>query len=123
MLLRLFGDLSAGPAHHYRMITETVVFTMLAERGLGPQLQAVFPGGEWQTLLKCIEIYLVKCLARPTGGVYPGSQHELGGDEVGGAERGDRQECRPHTQPGRPRQQGAFLDTRHHAVSRVENNA
>ena len=53
MLLRLFGDLSAGPAHHYRMITETVVFTMLAERGLGPQLQAVFPGGEWQTLLKC----------------------------------------------------------------------
>ena len=53
VLLRLFGDLSAGPAHHYRMITETVVFTMLAERGLGPQLQAVFPGGEWQTLLKC----------------------------------------------------------------------
>ena len=52
MLLRLFGDLSAGPAHHYRMITETVVFTMLAERGLGPQLQAVFPGGEWPTLFK-----------------------------------------------------------------------
>ena len=45
-LLRLFGDLSVGPLHQYRMITETVIFTMLAERTLGPRLLAVFPGGE-----------------------------------------------------------------------------
>ena len=46
VLLRLFGDLSVGPLHQYRMITETVIFTMLAERTLGPRLLAVFPGGE-----------------------------------------------------------------------------
>ena len=46
VLLRLFGDLSVGASHQYRMITETVIFTMLAERTLGPRLLAVFPGGE-----------------------------------------------------------------------------
>ena len=46
VLLRLFGDLSTGPSHQYRMMTETVVFTMLAERRLGPRLLAVFPGGQ-----------------------------------------------------------------------------
>ena len=50
VLLRLFGDLSVGPLHQYRMITETVIFTMLAERNLGPRLLAVFPGGEDRTL-------------------------------------------------------------------------
>ena len=45
VLLRLFGDLSVGPQHQYRILTETVVFTMLAERGLGPALHSVFPGG------------------------------------------------------------------------------
>jgi len=49
--LRLFGDLSAGPAHQHRVITETVVFTMLAERGLGPGLCAVFPGGRLEEFI------------------------------------------------------------------------
>ena len=52
VLLRLFGDLSSGPAHQYRVITETVVFTMLAERGLGPGLCAVFPGGRLEEFIK-----------------------------------------------------------------------
>ena len=52
MLLRLFGDLSAGPVHQYRLITETVVFTMLAERGLGPGLAAVFPGGRLEEFIQ-----------------------------------------------------------------------
>jgi len=51
VLLRLFGDLSVGPQHHYRVITETVVFTMLAERGLGPSLRAVFPGGRLEEFI------------------------------------------------------------------------
>ena len=45
MLLRLFGELSVGPAQQYRLITETVVFTMLSERNLGPRLFGAFPGG------------------------------------------------------------------------------
>ena len=49
--MRLFGDLSAGPAHQHRVITETVVFTMLAERGLGPGLCAVFPGGRLEEFI------------------------------------------------------------------------
>ena len=44
--MRLFGDLSVGAQHYYRLLTETVVFTMLAERNLGPALHAVFPGGK-----------------------------------------------------------------------------
>jgi len=51
VLLRLFGDLSVGPQHYYRLITETVVFTMLAERGLGPALHAVFPGGRLEEFI------------------------------------------------------------------------
>ena len=47
----MFGDLSLGGQHQYRVITETVVFTMLAERGLGPGLQAVFPGGRLEEFL------------------------------------------------------------------------
>lgn len=58
VLLRLFGDLSCGPAHQYRMMTETVVFTMLAERSLGPRLLAVFPGGERTNKQKSMLFYL-----------------------------------------------------------------
>jgi len=51
ILLRLFGELSAGPAQQYRLITETVVFTMLAERNLGPRLFGVFPGGRLEEFI------------------------------------------------------------------------
>ena len=48
---RLFGELSQTPVHQYRMITETVVFTMLAERNLGPRLFGVFPGGRLEEFI------------------------------------------------------------------------
>jgi len=51
ILLRLFGELSAGPAQQYRLITETVVYTMLAERSLGPRLFGVFPGGRLEEFI------------------------------------------------------------------------
>jgi choline/ethanolamine kinase len=51
ILLRLFGELSQTPVHQYRMITETVVFTMLAERNLGPRLFGVFPGGRLEEFI------------------------------------------------------------------------
>lgn len=51
VLLRLFGELSQTAAHQYRMITETVVFTMLAERNLGPRLFGVFPGGRLEEFI------------------------------------------------------------------------
>ena len=50
-LFRLFGELSQTPVHQYRMITETVVFTMLAERNLGPRLFGVFPGGRLEEFI------------------------------------------------------------------------
>ena len=50
-LSRLFGELSQTAAHQYRMITETVVFTMLAERNLGPRLFGVFPGGRLEEFI------------------------------------------------------------------------
>ena len=51
ILLRLFGELSVGPAQQYRLITETVVFTMLSERNLGPRLFGVFPGGRLEEFI------------------------------------------------------------------------
>jgi len=51
ILLRLFGELSSGPAQQFRLITETVVFTMLAERNLGPRLFGVFPGGRLEEFI------------------------------------------------------------------------
>jgi len=51
ILLRLFGELGTGPLHQFRLITETVVFTMLAERNLGPGLFGVFPGGRLEEFI------------------------------------------------------------------------
>jgi len=51
ILLRLFGELGSGPVQQYRLITETVVYTMLAERNLGPRLFGVFPGGRLEEFI------------------------------------------------------------------------
>lgn len=51
ILLRLFGELGTGPQQQFRLITETVVFTMLAERNLGPKLHGVFPGGRLEEFI------------------------------------------------------------------------
>ena len=55
VLLRLFGDLSHGAAAQHRVVTETLVFTLLAERGLGPRLAGVFPGGRLEEFIKVSE--------------------------------------------------------------------
>jgi len=52
VLLRLFGDLSSGPVHEFRLVQETLVFTMLAERNLGPRLFGVFPGGRLEEFIQ-----------------------------------------------------------------------
>ena len=52
VLLRLFGDLSHGAAAQHRVVTETLVFTLLAERGLGPRLAGVFPGGRLEEFIQ-----------------------------------------------------------------------
>jgi len=51
VLLRLFGELGNSPAYHYRLMTECVVFTILAERKLGPALHGVFPGGRLEQFI------------------------------------------------------------------------
>ena len=51
ILLRLFGESSSCDAQQYRLLTETVVYTMLAERNLGPKLFGVFPGGRLEEFI------------------------------------------------------------------------
>jgi len=44
VLLRLYGQMH-GPDALEHMLAESVIFTLLSERGLGPRLYGVFPGG------------------------------------------------------------------------------
>lgn len=50
-LLRLFGEEHITPEQQYKLINETVVFTMLAERNLGPKLHGVFHGGRFEEFI------------------------------------------------------------------------
>ncbi|XP_034233872.1 choline/ethanolamine kinase isoform X3 [Thrips palmi] len=45
VLLRLYGELHGGEHGVEGLITESVIFTLLSERRLGPCLHGVFPGG------------------------------------------------------------------------------
>ncbi|KAJ8886040.1 hypothetical protein PR048_012246 [Dryococelus australis] len=44
VLLRLYGQIH-GEQVLESLLTESVIFTLLSERGLGPKLYGVFPGG------------------------------------------------------------------------------
>jgi hypothetical protein len=46
VLIRVYGQTHGDGEHALEaLITESVVFTLLSERGLGPKLHGVFPGG------------------------------------------------------------------------------
>lgn len=44
VLLRVYGQIHGEKALE-SLITESVIFTLLSERGLGPKLHGIFPGG------------------------------------------------------------------------------
>lgn len=44
VLMRLYGQ-THGESAIENIITESVIFTLLSERGLGPKLHGIFPGG------------------------------------------------------------------------------
>lgn len=44
VLIRVYGQMHGERALE-SLITESVVFTLLSERGLGPKLHGIFPGG------------------------------------------------------------------------------
>lgn len=44
VLLRVYGQIHGERALE-SLITESVIFTLLSERGLGPKLHGIFPGG------------------------------------------------------------------------------
>lgn len=44
ILMRLYGQ-THGETAIENIITESVIFTLLSERGLGPKLHGIFPGG------------------------------------------------------------------------------
>jgi choline/ethanolamine kinase len=45
VLLRLYGQVHGTERALEGLITESVIFTLLSERHLGPKLHGVFPGG------------------------------------------------------------------------------
>ena len=45
VLLRLYGQIHGSERALEGLITESVIFTLLSERRLGPKLHGVFPGG------------------------------------------------------------------------------
>lgn len=53
MLLRIYGR-THGEQALETVLTDTVVFTLLSERQLGPKLHGIFPGGR-------IEQYIPVC--------------------------------------------------------------
>lgn len=44
VLIRVYGQMHGERALE-ALITESVIFTLLSERGLGPRLHGIFPGG------------------------------------------------------------------------------
>lgn len=44
VLLRIYGH-TLGERPLESLITDSVIFTLLSERGLGPRLHGIFPGG------------------------------------------------------------------------------
>lgn len=51
MLIRVYGQ-THGERGLEVLITESVIFTLLSERGLGPKLHGVFPGGRIEQYIK-----------------------------------------------------------------------
>ncbi|XP_077266173.1 choline/ethanolamine kinase isoform X2 [Temnothorax americanus] len=64
VLLRLYGQLHGERALE-GLITESVIFTLLSERRLGPKLHGVFPGGRIEEYIPARPL-LTKELADPT---------------------------------------------------------
>lgn len=57
VLLRLYGQTHGEDALE-ALITESVIFTLLSERKLGPKLFGVFPGGRIEEFLPVSTSYL-----------------------------------------------------------------
>lgn len=64
VLLRLYGQVHGERALE-GIITESVIFTLLSERKLGPKLHGVFPGGRIEEYIPARPL-LTKELADPT---------------------------------------------------------
>ena len=64
VLLRLYGQIHGERALE-SLITESVIFTLLSERRLGPKLHGIFPGGRIEEYIPARPL-LTKELADPT---------------------------------------------------------
>nr|CAI5830561.1 unnamed protein product [Callosobruchus analis] len=63
VLIRVYGQ-THGEGALEALITESVVFTLLSERGLGPKLHGIFPGGRIEQYIDARPL-LTKELAHP----------------------------------------------------------
>ncbi|XP_037070096.1 choline/ethanolamine kinase-like isoform X2 [Pollicipes pollicipes] len=54
VLLRMYGQVRDGA--HESTITESVIFTLLAERRLGPKLYGIFPGGRLEEYIQALPL-------------------------------------------------------------------
>lgn len=57
VLLRIYGQ-THGESALETMLTESVVFTLLSERRLGPKLHGIFPGGRIEQYIPVIKLVL-----------------------------------------------------------------
>lgn len=53
VLLRIYGQMHGEQAME-TVLTDTVVFTLLSERKLGPKLHGIFPGGRIEQYIPVI---------------------------------------------------------------------
>lgn len=59
VLLRIYGQ-THGEHALETMLTESVVFTLLSERQLGPKLHGIFPGGRIEQYIPVSADYVVE---------------------------------------------------------------
>lgn len=58
VLLRIYGRTHGEQASLETVLTDTVVFTLLSERKLGPKLHGIFPGGRIEQYIPVNIIFL-----------------------------------------------------------------
>lgn len=63
VLMRLYGQ-THGENAIENIITESVIFTLLSERGLGPKLHGIFPGGRLEEYIPVSLFTFNKALCR-----------------------------------------------------------
>lgn len=61
VLVRFYGQIH-GEGALEALLTESVIFTLLSERKLGPKLHGVFPGGRLEEFIPVCASLVIRCV-------------------------------------------------------------